>query len=117
VLSNIRARLTYANVMLTILAFFAFGGGAVWANTAATGARPGSRAQGFTKVIKRNKAGTGFAQAKCPAGTWMVGGGGIVTGSGALISSYPFTGPKAGSWQAVSTNPSDGVIAWVLCAS
>ncbi|MGZ6616384.1 MAG: hypothetical protein ACXVFQ_18375 [Solirubrobacteraceae bacterium] len=114
-LSTIRARLTYANVMMTVLAFFVLGGGVVWADSAA----PASRAQGFTKVIKRVGHGTGSATAKCPTGTWMVGGGGVVRNNQALAASYPspFTSPKAGQWNAIAVKDSDEVTAWVVCAS
>ncbi len=114
-LSTIRARLTYANVMVTVLAFFVFGGGVVWADSAATA----SSAQGFTKVITRVGQAAGFATAKCPNGTWMVGGGGVVRNNQALAASYPspFTGQKAGKWTAIAVKESEQVTAWVLCAS
>ena len=116
----LRGRLTYANVMVTILAFFVFGGGVVWA------AGPGpSRldrhavtrsATGFTKVVKREATGKRTAKAKCPANTWLVGGGGSLVGNASLVWSYPASGPKGGSWL-VRTNGSNTVHAFALCAS
>src|ERR1700694_3137205 len=61
-LSKLRSRLTYANVMVTILAFFVFGSGTAYATVIIT-----SNSQVAAHTIAGAKAATGINQNIIPA--------------------------------------------------
>ncbi len=64
-------------------------------------------------VVSMN--GTGTAEAVCPAGDHVLGGGGNVTNNGALTFSVP--NAAGTSWTATAVNPGVAVVAYAICAN
>jgi hypothetical protein len=74
---------------------------------------PGTAGVSGYVIVTAN--GTGTAEAACPAGDRVLGGGGSVANNGALTFTLPNGAGTA--WTATAANPGVAVVAYAVCAA